>query len=141
MGADSSFSWRGDGTVITGRFELVDTTRMRVHTTEGHSRDVAYALVGDALYLKPHAVIAPATDPDAFLAILTPNRAIRRFRGACYELVEPARDAPNPVKCERRQTDIETLIDIQVDDNFELTMIRIGEFWMDGNAAALRKSG
>ncbi|MFT7621547.1 MAG: hypothetical protein ACI9WU_000711 [Myxococcota bacterium] len=136
---DGTYAWTGDGKDQLGRYSLLDTTRMEVNKPDGTGFPVGFAMVGESLYLFPHAVAAPASDPESFLAILGPRVAIRRLRGACYTIVEPAGEVAQSAPCDVRKVDGgETLIDLKVDEHRTLTLSRVGSYWMDGSLLGSR---
>ncbi len=121
-----------DAAIVRGRYTLESTTQMLVKN-ENTLVDIGYALVGETLYAKSGGVVAASKDPESFYARLGPNSAVRRFRKACYHIHTPPRDIPDLIGCKLQKTDAETWIDITVSKTRNLTLIRVGDYWMDAD--------
>lgn len=122
--------------VMEGRIRLLSTTRMEV--SGEHLWELYFALTADALYIGP-AVIAPAKDPESFVASYGTKTRVRRLRGACYRLAEPAADAPEPVPCDLAgEGDAQTLT-ISLEDGERTSVLhRVGDFWMEAGSMGRR---
>ncbi len=137
LGADGSIRHQAAGTVFSGQFTLLSTSRMEAN--DGKSGiDLSFAVVGDSLHVRRGGVAAMATDKEAFYAVLGPKLAVRRFRKACYLIHTPAEAAPEPVECALTENEQETFIDITLSAERQITLIRVGDYWMDANTKLAR---
>jgi len=119
------------GETHTGKLRLVDSVSAELLTST-HVIPLAYALNDDSLHLS-RGTIAPASavDPSSFVLVLSPKSMIRRFRGACYEIISPPRDYPVAIPCPLSEEN--KLISIQLKTR-EIAVKKVGNFWMDNES-------
>ena len=117
----------GDGSV-KGQWTLNSAFQIQVNGAERRSSLLGFALVDDVLYLGRGPVTRSKT-PEAFALDVGGGRLIRRFRGACYDIVSPPRDAPLSFECAIKTVSGEQTVELIFDER-SVRLHRVGDYWL-----------
>ncbi|MFT5431320.1 MAG: hypothetical protein ACI9OJ_001999 [Myxococcota bacterium] len=99
-------------------------------STKPSAFSFGYAVMGDKARLGRGVVTASKTR-ESFYAQIGPTLAVRRFRGACYEITQPPKPFATPLVCSIEGSGDGATIAIKLTGQM-LTLVRSGDFWIDG---------
>jgi hypothetical protein len=129
-----ALQWLSGGKRQTGSANM-DGFGAGIIRIETNASSFGYAVMGDKARLGRGVVTASKT-PESFFAQIGPSLSVRRFRGACYEITQPAKPFATPLVCAIVGSGDGATISIQMTDQM-LTLVRSGDFWIDAGMSTV----